>query len=48
MTEPNPNNSCKTKKNFTGFYTEVNPKKLKKKNLLSTEGTWLHLDNSKG
>ena len=22
---PNPNNSYKTKKNFTGFYTEVNP-----------------------
>ena len=23
--DPNPNNSYKTKKNFTGFYTEVNP-----------------------
>ena len=23
---PNPNNGYKTKKNFTGFYTEVNPK----------------------
>ena len=25
---PNPNNNCKTKKNCTGFYTEVNPKKV--------------------
>ena len=25
MIDPNPNNSYKTKKNFTGFYTEVNP-----------------------
>ena len=24
ITDPNPNNSYKTKKNFTGFYTEVN------------------------
>ena len=23
--DPNPNNSYKTKKNFTGSYTEVNP-----------------------
>ena len=23
---PNPNNSYKTKKKFTGFYTKVNPK----------------------
>ena len=28
---PNPNNRYKTKKNFTGFYTEVNPKKCFKK-----------------
>ena len=25
MIYPNPNNSYKTKKNFTGSYTEVNP-----------------------
>ena len=25
MIDPNPNNSYKTKKNFIGFYTEVNP-----------------------
>ena len=24
--DPNPNNNYETKKNFTGFYTEVNPK----------------------
>ena len=23
--DPNPNNNSKTKKNYTGFYTEVNP-----------------------
>ena len=26
MIDPNPNNSCKTKKKFTGSYTEVNSK----------------------
>jgi len=25
ITDPNPNNSYKTKKNFTGSYSEVNP-----------------------
>ena len=25
MIDPTPNNSYKTKKNFTGFYTEVTP-----------------------
>ena len=29
---PNLNNSYKTKKNFTGFYTEVNPNNSKKYN----------------
>ena len=30
MIDPYPKNSYKTKKNFTGFYTQVNPEQGKK------------------